>query len=452
MTSSQQLQSSSFEGVNFLVEPFWRTVTPLIFMIAFSVTLVYILFLVSLMAHSRRPWLQRLAALSAVVSLTFAAVLMWRELEKQNNMTKVYNADELRAIRTDTALKILRIISNSIIWLSQVQILIRLFPRHRDKVVIKWTGLCLIVLGTVFAVLNDLVHPSPVNPKSTSSLMPAIPVMAYIFHITLDALYAICVLFYTVSSGRWRHAYALNNLLIALVSIVAFCSPVVFFCLDIWNSQVEGWGDYVRWACSVAATVIVWDWIDHIEARIVKDTKMGILGREVFEDEMYDGDKKKSTKDARSNNTTANIFNKIWTRKSTPIGHDAVGIDLPTIKHPLAQSKNLSNHTGSTSSTLNSHDSSTDATYAANSLYRSTYDRVLNSSQRSCSNRSEAESTRNTEPRTNGSSSILQATTQPRSLQDEHWVHPGFQSGDYWQDEKTGVDSELARVASSPTP
>lgn len=352
ITSTQQLQANTLNVSEMPVEPFWQTITPIIFMLSLSVVLVYVFFLVSLMAHSRRPWLQRLAALSAVVSLTLAANLMWKDLERQHSRSSLYNANELRAIRTNTALKVLRIISNSVLWLAQVQVLIRLFPRHRDKIVIKWTGLCLIVLETVFAVLNDLVHPSPVNPKSTNALIPAIPVLAYIFHIALDVLYAVFVLFFTISSGRWRHAYALGNVLIALVSTVAISSPVVFFCLDIWNNQVKGWGDYVRWAGSVAATVLVWDWVDHIETRIVKDTKIGILGREVFEDEMHDGKKKNSNAKTRGDKT-AIILRKVLHRKAVRDDDDrATDIELPTICHPLVKSNILTSPDESRSPTI----------------------------------------------------------------------------------------------------
>jgi hypothetical protein len=37
-------------------------------------------------------------------------------------------------------IRVVRIISDSFLWLAQVQTLIRLFPRHKEKVTIKWLG------------------------------------------------------------------------------------------------------------------------------------------------------------------------------------------------------------------------------------------------------------------------------------------------------------------------
>lgn len=429
-TKTQQLQSDNLSGSTYLLTPFWQTITPLIFFIAVSVILAYVLFLVSFLASSRRPWLQRAAALSAVVSLTLAADLMWNELERQQNSGTLYNADDLRAIRTNTALKILRIISNSTLWLAEVQVLIRLFPRHRDKVIIKWTGLFMIVVETVFAVLNDLVHPSRYNPKSTNALVPAFTVIAYVFHIALDVLYAICVLFYTASSGRWRYAYSLDNIPIAVVSIVVIVSPVTFFCLDIWNSSVDGWGDYIRWVSTVAATVIVWDWIDKIELCITKNSKAGVLGREVFEDEMQDGKNKKANHSDSRGNQTAKRLKKSWMMRKTTSRvdvHSEVGIELPIIHHPLAKSSNFAKSSNSAISTR-----VFDSTRAASRSISTTAETARSHQQEVTE-----------EP-------ALERTTYlghgSRILEEQGRVHerftpiPGFRAGDYWQDEKTEPD------------
>ena len=344
-SSSPQSQLNALAGTSFVVQAFSQTITPLIFATACTVTLSYVFFFVTVMSRSKRPWLQRGAALSVLISLTLVADLMYLELEDQHMSGNVYSAPRLRDVRTRTVLKVFRLISNTLLWLAQVQVLIRLFPRHRDKIVIKWTGLALIVLEVVFAVLNDFYHPSPFNPNSPNELVPAIPVLTYLFHIALGVLYIICVFFYTFTSGRWRHAYAFRNSFAAVFSICAICTPTVFFCLDIWNAQVEGWGDYVRWVGSIAASVLVWDWVDRIEERVDKDTKTGVLGREVFEDEMNDSknSKKKDKRKLLSSNIkgsgkSRNFLKRPWV-SGVKIDKDIdPSIELPTIHHPMVRS------------------------------------------------------------------------------------------------------------------
>jgi hypothetical protein len=80
-----------------------------------------------------------------------------------------------------------------------------------------------------------------------------------------------------------------NISLVALLAFVAILTPVVFFITDISNSSVAGWGDYFRWVGAAAASVIVWEWVERIEALEREEKKDGILGREIFDgDEMLD--------------------------------------------------------------------------------------------------------------------------------------------------------------------
>ena len=76
---------------------------------------------------------------------------------------------------------------------------------------------------------------------------------------------------------------------VALLSIIAILTPVVFFITDIANYSIAGWGDYFRWVGAAAASVIVWEWVERIEALEREERKDGILGREIYDgDDMLD--------------------------------------------------------------------------------------------------------------------------------------------------------------------
>lgn len=237
-----------------------------------------------------RPWLQKVAALSVAVSLTIATVDTFRVAEDQYKIGNA-NAEELqRLVAEGTQLKIIRIISDTFLWLAQAQTLIRLFPRQREKVIIKWTAFALITLDVIFGALNSFQYTGPGNTRPRS-FTDAVPALNYLFQLSLGLLYAAWVIYYSLMKKRYAfyHPLMKNISLMAMLSILAVIVPVVFFILDISKSEFTAWGDYVRWVGAAAASVIVWEWVERIEALEREEKKDGILGREVFDgDEMID--------------------------------------------------------------------------------------------------------------------------------------------------------------------
>ncbi|CAI7593383.1 unnamed protein product [Penicillium glandicola] len=236
-----------------------------------------------------RPWLQKVAAILVAISLTIATVDSFRVAERQYE----YGFSDAEALSQEVIdgmeIRIVRVISSTFLWLAQVQTLIRLFPRHKEKVMIKWAGFALIVLDTTFSILNNfLTRNSSTRPRLYED---AIPALSYLFELSLNLLYAAWVIFYSISKHRYAffHPKMRNICLVALLSLCAILIPVVFFVLDIAKPEVAGWGTYIRWVGSAAASVVVWEWVERIEALERDETKDGILGREVFDgDEMLE--------------------------------------------------------------------------------------------------------------------------------------------------------------------
>ena len=236
-----------------------------------------------------RPWLQKVAATLVAISLTIASVDSFRVAEKQYDFG-YSDADALTEEVIDgLEIRIVRVISSTFLWLAQVQTLIRLFPRHKEKIMIKWAGFALIVLDTIFAILdNFFVKANGTRPRMYDD---AIPALSYLFELSLNLLYAAWVIFYSLSKRRFAffHPKMRNICLVALLSLCAVLIPVIFFVLDISKPDIAGWGSYVRWVGSAAASVVVWEWVERIEALERDERKDGILGREVFDgDEMLE--------------------------------------------------------------------------------------------------------------------------------------------------------------------
>ncbi|KAJ5397429.1 hypothetical protein N7509_005542 [Penicillium cosmopolitanum] len=236
-----------------------------------------------------RPWLQKVAAILVAISLTIATVDSFRVAERQYD----YGYSDAEALSEEVIdgleIRIVRVISSTFLWLAQVQTLIRLFPRHKEKVMIKWAGFALIVLDTTFSILENFwFRNTSTHPRLYED---AIPALSYLFELALNLLYAAWVIFYSISKHRFAffHPKMRNIALVALLSYCAILIPVVFFVLDIARPEIAGWGTYIRWVGSAAASVVVWEWVERIEALERDETKDGILGREVFDgDEMLE--------------------------------------------------------------------------------------------------------------------------------------------------------------------
>ncbi|PGH03405.1 hypothetical protein AJ79_07371 [Helicocarpus griseus UAMH5409] len=241
-----------------------------------------------------RPWLQKVAALCTAISLSIATADTFRVAKHQFDRGYMDSSTLAAEVIGGVEIRAVRVISSTFLWLAQVQTLIRLFPRHKEKVIIKWTGFALIVLDTIFSILNSFIHrryyhvPRSQQPRH---IVEAIPALNYLFDLSLSLLYAAWVIFYGLSKHRFAffHVKMRNICLVALLSLASVLIPIVFFVLDLSKPSIASWGEYIRWVGAAAASVVVWEWVERIEALERDERKDGILGREIFDgDEMLD--------------------------------------------------------------------------------------------------------------------------------------------------------------------
>lgn len=234
-----------------------------------------------------RPWLQKVAALTVAISLTVATADTFRVAELQYKWG-IQNARKLQLeVMGSTELKVIRLISDTFLWLAQAQTLIRLFPRQREKIIIKWAAFALITLDVIFSAINSFQFSEDgvTGTSRPNSFVHPIPALSYLFQVALGILYAAWVIYYSLMKKRYAfyHPLMKNICLVAIMSIVSVIVPVVFFILDVSKPSFTRWGDYVRWVGAAAASVVVWEWVERIEALEREEKKDGILGREVFD-------------------------------------------------------------------------------------------------------------------------------------------------------------------------
>ena len=245
----------------------------------------------TVIAVGGRPWLQKFAATTVGISLFIACVNSFKIIESQYQSGYEDAFAVTVGVVGSLELRVIRVVSTTSLWLAQVQTLIRLFPRHREKVIIKWSGFGLIFLDTIFAILNNFVSGGGAGPGTVGvrKYTEAIPALSYLFELALSLLYAAWVIYYSLVKRRFAffHPKMRNICVVALLSYISVLIPVTFFVLDISKPELASWGDYVRWVGAAAASVVVWEWVERIEALEREERRDGILGREIFDgDEM----------------------------------------------------------------------------------------------------------------------------------------------------------------------
>ena len=230
----------------------------------------------------RRPLLQKVAALTVAISLTLATVETL-QIAKEQYDTGMLDAMELREdVASRLEMRIVRFISSIFLWTAQAQTLLRLFPRHKERKIIKWTAFALIVLDTVFGMLRHFVYPGRALSWRSLNVVPA---LRYLFQLALSVLYALWVVYYSFSKRKFAffHSKMRNISVVAALALTAVLIPVIFFVLDVAEPDVSGWADYVLWVGAAAASVVVWEWVERIEALEREELQEGVLGREVFD-------------------------------------------------------------------------------------------------------------------------------------------------------------------------
>lgn len=234
-----------------------------------------------------RPWLQKVAVFLVACGLTVASVDAFREAAVQHG-EDITDAIRMRDdVSGSVEVRVIRVISGVFIWLAQVQTLIRLFPRRKEKLIIKWFGFTLILCDLVFSSLNSFYNHDQYFRGSPRYYQDAIPALSYLFQLAISLLYLAWVSYYVITKRRYAFFISdqLNMTIIALFAMVFIAIPVGFFVADISVPAVAGWGDFFRWVGAAAASVVVWEWVERIEATEREEKRDGILGREMFEED-----------------------------------------------------------------------------------------------------------------------------------------------------------------------
>lgn len=97
-------------------------------------------------------------------------------------------------------------------------------------------------------------------------------------------MYLCCAVFFAITA----HLYALHPslLLVTLLALLAASSTIILFIVDLANIWVIEWADSLSWITTVFSIVMVREWADRVYTMQRRHEKTGVLGRQLFEDEV----------------------------------------------------------------------------------------------------------------------------------------------------------------------
>lgn len=254
---------------------FAGSAVPLMYSIGASSATCWLLALIVLGFQRKRPLIYKVSLICSSIYLLIVLILVTDTFKDQFE-NGYLDAIEIRhALRSNTNLNAVNLAFNTLVYLAQVQTAMSLFNRQKEKRMVLWLGGSLTIISqTIWGI--SIFHPA--------SVLNSLPALAYLFQIALGVLYTCCVVYYVITNRQ--STLQPTMLLLTFLAVMAAASPIIFFIVDLANVWIIEWTDAIGWATSMLSIVTVYEWADRVYRSQRHHEKNGVLGKQVFEDEM----------------------------------------------------------------------------------------------------------------------------------------------------------------------
>lgn len=193
----------------------------------------------------------------------------------------------LDMVQASVSFNVIDLFSIFLMQLCQVQVIMRIFSRQKEKRFAFVMGVSLSVISQViWAVSTFHSLRTPTNASTYDadddnlSIMPA---FIYLLRIAMSVMYLVLICIYCFI--KFEFIRKKHLVLISVVSVLSTTLQFAFFIADVANVWVAELSEVFNAAGYVISTVIVWEWIDRIHACERAKQSKGILGRPFYEEE-----------------------------------------------------------------------------------------------------------------------------------------------------------------------
>ncbi|KAK6462963.1 PalH/RIM21-domain-containing protein [Scheffersomyces coipomensis] len=294
---------------------FAYSVTSIIYALSVSGVITWFFTLFVLTNYTIKPSfiLQASTSLSSVYILivVIKSIIILHEQQREGFL---HGAQLLDQINASSVVNIADFIVVLLLQINQVQVIMRIFSRQKDKRLAFFVGLIASITSqTIWGVTKFHTFN---NNNEAGDILPA---FIYLVRIAMGLCYAAIISVFQISKIH----YIIANKSIWLLSLLTFIliyTPVAFFIADVSNAFVYELSEIFSVVSYVICVVIPWEWCNKFNAIMKVKEKEGVLGRRFYEDELYeldrfqlfveeDSDPDEPTGDNDESNTQPNVSN-----------------------------------------------------------------------------------------------------------------------------------------------
>lgn len=231
--------------------------------------------------HFTAAILLKLGSLITSINMVSTVARNFRILKHQHNDQGVTLSTKIVGfLQRDATFTALNFISITLIQFCQVFLVMRIYERNLEKRVIFYIG-SILVLGTnilwVAPQFGTVVEGAKVH-------WGILPTFVYLFRIAVSSSYASLIISFILRQRKLWYRHLQLSLLTFIVILSVLLSPG-FFIADIANVWIDLLGEDFTTTCYLAATFMVWEWLERYFVLKNKNESQSVLGRQIFLDE-----------------------------------------------------------------------------------------------------------------------------------------------------------------------
>lgn len=265
---------------------FSYSVVLIIYALLISFVVIWFLTIFVLTNYTIKPsyLLRGLTILSSIYMLLVVvkSIVM---LHDQQRSGYLHGPKLLDMINNNLAMNILDLIVVLFLQVNQVQVIMRIFLRQRDKRMTFFIGVCALIASQVIWGVSKFHQFDPDDEAGE-----ILPTFIYLVRIVIGLCYAAIISIFMLT--KIKHIMANRNIwLLLLLTFILIYSPVAFFIADVSNSFVYELSEVFSVLTYVIGVVLPWEWCNKFNEIMKAKEKEGVLGRKFYEDEIYELDR-----------------------------------------------------------------------------------------------------------------------------------------------------------------
>ena len=265
---------------------FSYSVFPIIYLILASAIITWFLTVFVLTNYTIKA-LVLLRALTTVLSiyLFVTGALAIHYMSQQLHIGYLNGSDILDRINNLVVLNVLDLILVILLQVNQVQVIMRIFLRQKDKRFAFVVGIACTLLSQIMWAITRFYN-FPADDEANDIL----PAFVYLIRIAMGVCYAALISVYIFTKINIIIANKALWLLTFLTCVLIYL-PVAFFIADVLNSWVFELSEIFLCVTYVIGVVIPWEWYNRFNVVLKSIERNGMLGRKFYEDEIYELDR-----------------------------------------------------------------------------------------------------------------------------------------------------------------